>query len=75
VGDVSQVVGLTASPGVGQATNQKMAVEHILELCANMAAAKISTVRDPLNLQELARFENKPMDGKCVVITFLSRFR
>ena len=59
-----QVIGLTASPGVGQATDQMMAVDHILELCANMAATKISTVRDAENLRELDSLVNKPNEGE-----------
>ncbi|XP_034430093.1 interferon-induced helicase C domain-containing protein 1 [Hippoglossus hippoglossus] len=38
-----QILGLTASPGVGGANNMKKAVEHILRICANLDAYKIMT--------------------------------
>lgn len=38
-----QILGLTASPGVGQATKMKEAVDHILRICANLDAYKIMT--------------------------------
>ncbi|XP_005393366.1 PREDICTED: interferon-induced helicase C domain-containing protein 1 [Chinchilla lanigera] len=41
-----QILGLTASPGVGSATNQAKAVEHILKICANLDASTIKTVKD-----------------------------
>nr|XP_033802778.1 interferon-induced helicase C domain-containing protein 1 [Geotrypetes seraphini] len=41
-----QILGLTASPGVGGAKNQTKAVEHILKICANLDAYKIMTVKD-----------------------------
>lgn len=58
-----QVVGLTASTGAGHAMNKRMAADHILELCANLAAAKISTVRNIENVEELNKYVNKPMEG------------
>ncbi|XP_069388554.1 interferon-induced helicase C domain-containing protein 1 isoform X2 [Paralichthys olivaceus] len=38
-----QILGLTASPGVGGAKNMKKAVEHILRICANLDASSIMT--------------------------------
>jgi len=61
------VVGLTASPGVGQATSTEKAVEHILQLCANMAASEVCTVRNTKNLEELQKHVNQPNDGRTFV--------
>ncbi|KAM6175774.1 interferon-induced helicase C domain-containing protein 1 [Erethizon dorsatum] len=41
-----QILGLTASPGVGGATKQAKAEEHILKICANLDASTIKTVKD-----------------------------
>uniref|UniRef100_A0A673FUH9 RNA helicase n=1 Tax=Sinocyclocheilus rhinocerous TaxID=307959 RepID=A0A673FUH9_9TELE len=38
-----QILGLTASPGVGGAMSQQMAEEHILQICANLDAFTIKT--------------------------------
>ncbi|XP_042350470.1 interferon-induced helicase C domain-containing protein 1 [Plectropomus leopardus] len=38
-----QILGLTASPGVGKATVLVKAEEHILRICANLDASKIMT--------------------------------
>ncbi|XP_034742416.1 interferon-induced helicase C domain-containing protein 1 [Etheostoma cragini] len=38
-----QILGLTASPGVGAATMMKKAEDHILRICANLDASKIMT--------------------------------
>ncbi|XP_062861994.1 interferon-induced helicase C domain-containing protein 1 [Trichomycterus rosablanca] len=38
-----QILGLTASPGVGGAKNQQKAEEHILQICANLDAYTIMT--------------------------------
>uniref|UniRef100_A0A8B9KD13 RNA helicase n=1 Tax=Astyanax mexicanus TaxID=7994 RepID=A0A8B9KD13_ASTMX len=38
-----QILGLTASPGVGGAKNQQKAEEHILKICANLDAITIKT--------------------------------
>ena len=56
-----QIVGLTASPGTGQAKNLLQAREHILRLCANLDARRFVTVRD--NLLQLRQVEAKPQDG------------
>jgi ATP-dependent RNA helicase DDX58 len=57
-----QVVGLTASPGVGKANSTEQAADHILQLCANMAASEICTVRNKNNLEELLKHVNNPND-------------
>ncbi|NWX98149.1 IFIH1 protein, partial [Nothoprocta ornata] len=41
-----QILGLTASPGVGGATSNMKAVEHILKICANLDACRIMTVEE-----------------------------
>ncbi|KAG7227530.1 hypothetical protein INR49_005345 [Caranx melampygus] len=38
-----QILGLTASPGVGGATKINKAVDHILQICANLDATRIMT--------------------------------
>uniref|UniRef100_A0A3Q3JZG7 RNA helicase n=2 Tax=Monopterus albus TaxID=43700 RepID=A0A3Q3JZG7_MONAL len=40
---IPQILGLTASPGVGGATEIKKAEEHILRICANLDASRIMT--------------------------------
>ncbi|XP_041858379.1 interferon-induced helicase C domain-containing protein 1 isoform X2 [Melanotaenia boesemani] len=41
-----QILGLTASPGVGKATKMEKAEEHILRICANLDASKIMSLGD-----------------------------
>ncbi|XP_061199980.1 interferon-induced helicase C domain-containing protein 1 isoform X1 [Neopsephotus bourkii] len=41
-----QILGLTASPGVGGATSYSKAEEHILKICANLDACRIMTVKE-----------------------------
>ncbi|NXL48483.1 IFIH1 protein, partial [Podilymbus podiceps] len=41
-----QILGLTASPGVGGATSNSKAEEHILKICANLDAHRIMTVKE-----------------------------
>ncbi|XP_027721908.1 interferon-induced helicase C domain-containing protein 1 isoform X1 [Vombatus ursinus] len=41
-----QILGLTASPGVGGAKKQSKAEEHILKICANLDACTIITVKE-----------------------------
>ncbi|XP_037542350.1 interferon-induced helicase C domain-containing protein 1 [Nematolebias whitei] len=38
-----QLLGLTASPGVGKASIMEKAVEHIMRICANLDATRIMT--------------------------------
>ncbi|XP_067843473.1 interferon-induced helicase C domain-containing protein 1 [Heptranchias perlo] len=60
-----QILGLTASPGVGGAKNRINAESHILQICANLDAYKIMTVKmyytqlkdqvkDPVKKMEIA---------------------
>ncbi|XP_021049195.1 interferon-induced helicase C domain-containing protein 1 [Mus pahari] len=44
-----QILGLTASPGVGAAKKQSEAEKHILNICANLDAFTIKTVKENLN--------------------------
>uniref|UniRef100_A0A803YFQ2 RNA helicase n=1 Tax=Meleagris gallopavo TaxID=9103 RepID=A0A803YFQ2_MELGA len=41
-----QILGLTASPGVGGAKSRPKAEEHILKICANLDACRIMTVTE-----------------------------
>ncbi|ELW47101.1 Interferon-induced helicase C domain-containing protein 1 [Tupaia chinensis] len=59
-----QILGLTASPGVGGATKQAKADEHILKICANLDAFTIKTVKE--NLEQLKNQIKEPY--KKVVI-------
>uniref|UniRef100_A0A8C2N557 Interferon-induced helicase C domain-containing protein 1 n=1 Tax=Cricetulus griseus TaxID=10029 RepID=A0A8C2N557_CRIGR len=43
-----QILGLTASPGVGGAKKQAEAEKHILNICANLDAFTIKTVKENL---------------------------
>lgn len=60
--DLPQVVGLTASVGVGGADTTPAARQHVLSVCANMDAQNISTVVQYQD--ELAEYVSVPMDGK-----------
>ncbi|NWR94488.1 DDX58 helicase, partial [Furnarius figulus] len=53
-----QIVGLTASFGVGNATTIEETIEHICTLCSCLDIQVISTVRE--NKEDLERFRNKP---------------
>ncbi|XP_073907726.1 antiviral innate immune response receptor RIG-I isoform X3 [Castor canadensis] len=53
-----QVIGLTASVGVGDATTTDEAMAYICRLCAALDATVIATVRE--NLKELERVVHKP---------------
>ncbi|XP_038046269.1 antiviral innate immune response receptor RIG-I-like [Patiria miniata] len=57
-----QILGLTASMGVGKAKSRYKAQTHILTLCANLDAEKLCTVQDPQNLEELKRTRDKPTE-------------
>ncbi|KAM6238635.1 ATP-dependent RNA helicase DHX58 [Porphyrio hochstetteri] len=46
--DLPQVLGLTASPGTGGATSFKGAVDHILQICANLDTEKIMSAQEEL---------------------------
>ncbi|XP_068023139.1 ATP-dependent RNA helicase DHX58 isoform X2 [Melanerpes formicivorus] len=44
--DLPQVLGLTASPGTGGATTLEGAIEHILQICANLDTEEISSAQE-----------------------------
>ena len=39
------------------------ASEHILQLCANLAALEICTVQQEENKKELEKYANRPIEG------------
>ncbi|XP_015281719.1 PREDICTED: interferon-induced helicase C domain-containing protein 1 [Gekko japonicus] len=53
-----QILGLTASPGVGGAKNPSKAEEHILKICANLDAERIMTVKE--HAQQLSNQVKEP---------------
>ncbi|XP_043342340.1 antiviral innate immune response receptor RIG-I-like [Cervus canadensis] len=53
-----QVIGLTASVGVGDAKNTAEATEYICKVCASLDTSVVTTVRD--NLEELEEVVYKP---------------
>lgn len=53
-----QILGLTASPGVGTAKKQSEAEKHILNICANLDAFTIKTVKE--NLDQLKHQIKEP---------------
>ncbi|XP_063285747.1 interferon-induced helicase C domain-containing protein 1 [Pelobates fuscus] len=58
-----QILGLTASPGVGGAADRKKAEEHILKICANLDADNIMTVKENMNqLQNQVKEPYKKVD-------------
>lgn len=63
----SQIIGLTASLGVGVAKNLEGAIEHICTISASLNAQVISTVRK--NLEELQEIVNMPQKCMCVRVT------
>ena len=59
-------MGLTASVGVGGATNINQAKEHILRLMANMDAEELRSVEDQQNKFELNKCVNRPDEGMVI---------
>ncbi|NXC42753.1 DDX58 helicase, partial [Penelope pileata] len=53
-----QIIGLTASVGVGSARNTEETVEHICSLCSYLDIQAVSTVRE--NLEDLQRLVYRP---------------
>ncbi|XP_034872400.1 antiviral innate immune response receptor RIG-I isoform X2 [Mirounga leonina] len=53
-----QVIGLTASVGIGDAKTTMEAIEYICKLCASLDTSVIATVKD--NLEELEEIVYKP---------------
>ncbi|XP_002708086.1 antiviral innate immune response receptor RIG-I isoform X1 [Oryctolagus cuniculus] len=77
-----QVVGMTASVGVGDAKNTDEAVEYICKLCASLDASVIATVKENLEeLQEIVytpqkisrRVESRTTNGFKRIISQLMR--
>ncbi|NXL94155.1 DDX58 helicase, partial [Alectura lathami] len=64
-----QILGLTASVGVGGAKNIEETVEHICTLCSYLDIQVVSTVRE--NIEDLQRFVNKPETNVRLVKTRL----
>lgn len=60
-----QIIGLTASVGVGKAKNEDQAVKHIQSLMSNLDAEVICTVQN--NMSELRRYVNIPDEETCTV--------
>ncbi|XP_070212563.1 antiviral innate immune response receptor RIG-I-like [Littorina saxatilis] len=58
-----QVVGLTASVGVGNARTPTEAEEHVMKLCAHLDTEHISTVQE--NLEQLHSRTNKPVHQRA----------
>ena len=63
----SQVIGLTASVGVGDAKNTAEATEYICKLCASLDTSVVATVKD--NLEELEEVVYKPQKCKWDPVT------
>ncbi|XP_077004089.1 antiviral innate immune response receptor RIG-I isoform X2 [Tamandua tetradactyla] len=57
-GSLPQIIGLTASVGIGNANDKREAVEYICKLCASLDISVIATVKD--NLEELEQIVCKP---------------
>nr|XP_028603025.1 interferon-induced helicase C domain-containing protein 1 [Podarcis muralis] len=59
----AQVLGLTASPGVGGAKNAAKAEQHILKICANLDADGIMTVQEhALQLKDQVKEPSKKFE-------------
>ncbi|XP_033945144.1 ATP-dependent RNA helicase DHX58 [Pseudochaenichthys georgianus] len=57
-----QILGLTASPGTGGATDLHKAVEHVLQICANLDSAIVSTKNFVTELNEKVPRPKKQFD-------------
>lgn len=60
-----QVVGLTASLGIGSGNdvlNVDRAMDHIMRMCVRMMATTLSTVRKEENILELKKHVSPPLD-------------
>uniref|UniRef100_A0A672GIR8 RNA helicase n=1 Tax=Salarias fasciatus TaxID=181472 RepID=A0A672GIR8_SALFA len=51
-GRLPQILGLTASPGAGGARTLEKAVDHVLEICANLDSAIVSPVKQVTELKQ-----------------------
>ncbi|OCT59844.1 probable ATP-dependent RNA helicase DHX58 [Xenopus laevis] len=62
-GKLPQILGLTASPGTGRATSFEKAVEHILQICANLDTWRIMSAEvHREDLEAKAKQPNKQYD-------------
>lgn len=57
-----QILGLTASPGTGGTTDLHKAVEHVLQICANLDSAIVSTKNFVAELNEKVPRPKKQFD-------------
>ncbi|KAI9539611.1 hypothetical protein NQZ68_005693 [Dissostichus eleginoides] len=57
-----QILGLTASPGTGGAKDLQKAVEHVLQICANLDSAIVSTKDFVTELKEKVPRPKKQFD-------------
>nr|XP_020463090.1 probable ATP-dependent RNA helicase DHX58 [Monopterus albus]XP_020463091.1 probable ATP-dependent RNA helicase DHX58 [Monopterus albus] len=57
-----QILGLTASPGTGGATILDKAVEHVLQICANLDSVIVSTKNYTCELKQVVPMPMKSFD-------------
>lgn len=57
-----QVIGLTATPGIGDAKKKEAAVEYMIEFMANMDAVELKPVTECSH--DLASFQNRPVESE-----------
>lgn len=68
-GKLPQVIGLTASLGVGSAGDDPMgALYHYIRLCANLDCTSITHVKDQEHLDELLLFNPKPQKDQIISV-------
>lgn len=60
-----QIVGLTASLGVGAGKTPDTAIEHMLRMSANLACEKLSIVVN--HIDDLRAHVPLPEDGLCLI--------
>lgn len=63
-----QILGMTASLGVGSAKNPEGVKDHYIQICANLDCTVISHVRDPKNKAELDRLNPKPSENQIKMV-------
>ncbi|XP_075033024.1 ATP-dependent RNA helicase DHX58 isoform X2 [Mixophyes fleayi] len=62
-GNLPQILGLTASPGTGKASTFESAVDHILQICANLDTWKIMSTQTHIeDLEAKAKQPKKQYD-------------
>ncbi|XP_053407031.1 antiviral innate immune response receptor RIG-I-like isoform X2 [Mercenaria mercenaria] len=61
-----QIVGLTASIGVGKAKGEVEALDHIMHVCACLDVRNLSTVED--SLEELKEYTNIPTEENIPMV-------